>query len=313
MKILVTGAAGFIGSAVVRQLAEEDVEVVAVDCFLEALYPALPKLRNWEQFSQYPNVQRYEFDLRNELPNQFLKGVDSVINEAGMPGLMKSWSEFQTYSSCNIEITERLCRAAVDADVQQFVQISTSSVYGENAVGDETTPTRPVSPYGVTKLAAEELVKTYNRSKDLPYNILRYFSVYGPGQRPDMAYYKLINSALTGEQITIFGDGHQTRTNTFVEDCAKATINAATRAGDGEIYNISGLVSHSLLEAISIIEIATGKAINKKFENTRPGDQRHTAGDSTKAQRALHFSQSVSLLEGLTQQAKWQREFQTNV
>lgn len=307
MKILVTGAAGFIGSTVVRQLSSLGHDVVAVDCFLDALYPAAPKILNWESYKQLKNVELVEHDLRNPLNAKFFSGVNAIINEAGMPGLMNSWSDFQVYSSCNIEVTEQLCRAAVNAGVEQFVQISTSSVYGENAVGDEQRQTLPVSPYGVTKLAAEELVKTYNRSKGLPFTILRYFSVYGPGQRPDMAYHKLIKAALTGETITIFGDGNQTRTNTYVGDCATATINAAIMKGDGETYNISGLVPHSLLEAVSIIEQATGKSIRKVFAPVRPGDQRHTAGDASKAQQALGYEQTVSLKEGLTLQAEWQQ------
>lgn len=308
MKVLVTGVAGFIGSSVARRLAAEGHSVIGVDCFLENLYTRNQKQLQWDSLSEISNIELIERDLRDSAPSLLFDGVDAVINEAGMPGLMNSWDDFETYVSCNLVVTEKIASAVLKHGISRFVQISTSSVYGENASGDENCATRPVSPYGVTKLAAEELVRAYARTHGLKSTILRYFSVYGPGQRPDMAYHKIINAVIQDEEIHIFGDGEQSRTNTYIDDCASATISAASVESQNKIYNISGTERTSLNVAIKYIEESLGKPAKLNYTHRRPGDQRHTNGNSEKAKSELGFTNSVKMRDGLSRQAHWQSE-----
>ena len=308
MKILVTGAAGFIGSAVVRELAARDTQVVALDGLLGGLYPPDEKIQRWERLAEIPGVHRVTMDLRDGDLSTLPRDVTHVINEAAMPGLGLSWSEFDLYSRCNLGTVARLVERAKHWQLEKFVQVSTSSVYGREAVGGEDLATAPVSPYGATKLAAEHLALAHFRDSQFPVTILRYFSVYGPGQRPDMAYRKFIAHALAEEPIDVFGDGSQTRSNTFIDDCVRATIGALDKARDGEIYNIAGGTEKSLNEALALIEATVGKDISVNFLPRARGDQDRTFGDSAKAQKELGFSHRVSLEEGLERQVKWQRD-----
>lgn len=308
MKVLITGAAGFIGSAVVRELAAREIHTVALDSLLGGLYPADEKIRRWEHLTNLPSVDRIALDLRDgdlsELPND----ITHVINEAAMPGLGPSWSDFDLYSSCNLGAVARLAERADQWNLEKFVQISTSSVYGRLAVGDETLPTLPVSPYGVTKLAGEHLALAHFRDSGLPVTILRYFSVYGPGQRPDMAYRKFITNALTDRPIDVYGDGSQSRSNTYIDDCVQATIEALEKGRNGEIYNIAGGAERSLNDALAAIESSVGKGLMINYLPRARGDQDRTFGDSTKAQEELGLSHRISLEEGLERQVRWQRD-----
>jgi nucleoside-diphosphate-sugar epimerase len=234
--------------------------------------------------------------------------VDYVINEAAMPGLGLSWSDFELYSSCNLSSVARLMDQAKRWPLIKFVQISTSSVYGKNAVGDENMPTLPVSPYGVTKLAAENLAFAYMRDSEVPVTVLRYFSVYGPGQRPDMAYRKFISRALAGESIDIYGTGDQSRSNTFIDDCVAGTISALESGRIGEVYNIAGSTERSLNEALAIISGLVGLDLEVHHHDSARGDQDRTFGDTTKASQELGFVNATSLEEGLEAQIKWQRD-----
>jgi UDP-glucuronate 4-epimerase len=218
-----------------------------------------------------------------------------------------SWQDFDLYSSCNLGGLSRLIEATTKWPLERFVQVSTSSVYGANAVGDENQPLEPVSPYGVTKLAAENLIFAHRRDSGFPAVVLRYFSVYGPGQRPDMAYRKFIEKALAGEAITVLGTGEQSRSNTYIDDCVAGTIAALTEGGDGEIYNIAGGTDRSINEALRIIEEGVGHALIVKKEPAARGDQARTMGDSQKAQSVLGFTNTVTLEEGLARQIEWQR------
>ena len=307
-KVLVTGAAGFIGSAVTKKLSQEGWRVVAVDGLLDGLYSAQEKIARFEELGTLPAVERFQLDLRSDDLSVLPTDVTHIINEAAMPGLGLSWQNFDLYSSCNLGALSRLIERSSEWNLQRFVQISTSSVYGKNAVGNEDQPIRPVSPYGVTKLAAENLALAHWRDSGFPALILRYFSVYGPGQRPDMAYRKFIDNALKGKPITLYGSGEQSRSNTFIDDCVTATI-ASLRAGeDGEIFNIAGGHERTINEALAIIERETGKPLSLERREAARGDQERTFGDSSKAQSVLGFRHTVSLEEGLARQVRWQHD-----
>jgi nucleoside-diphosphate-sugar epimerase len=232
--------------------------------------------------------------------------VDAIVHQAAMAGAA-SWERFDLYSSCNITATQRLLEAIRSSGKhQRFVQISTSSVYGVEAVGPEDTPLRPASPYGITKLAAEQLAHAYGRSFDFPVIALRYFSIYGPRQRPDMAYHIFIDALLRDQPITIFGDGEQTRGNTFIADCIDGTVRALNDGVPGESYNLGGGVPISLNDAIAIIEEVVGRPAQRNYRPARLGDQRHTFADCSKAFQHFGYTAKTHPEAGLRQQVEWQ-------
>jgi UDP-glucuronate 4-epimerase len=304
--VLVTGAAGFIGSSIVRQLSAEGQSVLALDAVLGGLYPTEEKQARLVSLEALPGVETVKLDLRSDDLSALPKSITHVINEAAMPGLSLSWEDFDLYSSCNLSALSRLLQAAKDWKLERFIQVSTSSVYGSSATGDETQALQPVSPYGVTKLAAENLALAYWRDSSIPVSILRYFSVYGPGQRPDMAYRKFISCALSDAPITLYGSGEQSRTNTYIDDCVSATVAALTLGEPGEIYNISGSEERSINEALSLIERLVGKELTIIREEAARGDQRQTRGDSAKARAVLGLVDTVNLEQGLAHQLNWQ-------
>lgn len=303
--ILVTGAAGFIGSGIVRRLSEQGRQVFGVDALLGGLYPAQEKKERFAELSSLSGVEMLALDLRDGDLSLIPGTITHVINEAAMPGLSLSWDDFELYSSCNLSALSRLLEVAKSWPVEKFVQVSTSSVYGAHAVGDESQALQPVSPYGVTKLAAEHLALAYWRDSGIPSTVLRYFSVYGPGQRPDMAYRKFITQALAGDPITLYGTGEQSRTNTYISDCVEATISALALAMPGEIYNISGSEQRTINEALAIIESLTNHPLTIVRESAARGDQLETRGDSAKAREQLGLKDSVNLESGLENQWKW--------
>lgn len=307
MKVLVTGAAGFIGSALVRELSAQSVETIALDGLLGGLYSADEKASRWSQMGELSGVSQFQLDLRFDDLSDLPSDITHVVNEAAMPGLGLSWNEFELYSGCNLNAVSRLIERSQNWNLAKFIQISTSSVYGREAVGNEQIPTAAISPYGVTKLAAEHLALAHWRDSGLPITILRYFSVYGPGQRPDMAYRKFISRALENKEITVLGDGTQSRANTYIDDCVAATISALNLGRDGEVYNISGSRERSLNEALKIIENSVGRSLKLNYLPEARGDQQRTAGDCSKAQKELNFSHSRNLEEGLENQVEWQK------
>ena len=303
-RVLVTGAAGFIGSRLTEMLSARGDSVVAVDCFLPNLYSAEMKKQRFSQLQGLPGVTLLELDLRiddlSEIPE-----VDIVVNEAAMAGLTKSWDDLGVYVENNVMALERLMRQTSGPGLQKFIHISTSSVYGRIAEVDETGATEPVSPYGVTKLAAEKLGFAYRESFGVPFVALRYFSVYGVGQRPDMAYHRFLAAARDDSPIAVYGDGEQRRTNTYVDDCVAGTIAAIDKAEPGEVYNLSGIESYSINEVLALIESITGKTLDIRYEEARAGDQRETRGVITKAQAKLGYSPTWTLEEGLKAEWEW--------
>ena len=303
-RILVTGAAGVIGSRLTELLSARGDSVVAVDCFLPDLYSAEMKKTRFEQLRELPNVTLHELDLRHD-DLAVMGPVDVVINEAAMAGLTKSWDNLALYIENNVMALDRVLQFARSVNVSQLIQISTSSVYGRMAEVAEDGPTEPFSPYGVSKLAAEKLGLAYFNNFDFPFTALRYFSVYGPGHRPDMAYHRFLVAARDGQPITVYGDGEQRRTNTYVDDCAQGTIAAIDKAKPGEVYNISGTESYSINEVLDIIREITDVDLNVRYEAARAGDQKETRGVIDKAVSELGYHPTWTLRDGLTQEWEW--------
>jgi nucleoside-diphosphate-sugar epimerase len=306
MKCLVTGAAGFIGSHLCERLLAQAHQVVGLDAFIP-YYPRPLKEANLHSLLKHPAFRFHEADLRQGVPAAATDGIEVVFHLAAMAGLTKSWTDFDLYEECNLRATQRLLEAMRGQKLQRFLYASTSSVYGRFSSGDETKPTRPISPYGVTKLAAENLCRAYAEEHGLPLVVLRYFSVYGPRQRPDMGYWKFINAILTGQTVTVFGDGKQVRGNTFIDDCVAATITAA-QSPPGETYNIGGGEAADVWDILHRIERLTGKKANTRQEPARAGDQRYTFADTSKLQRHTGWQPKVTLDEGLKQQIEWQQK-----
>lgn len=304
MKVVVTGAAGFIGSHLTERLLTDGHEVIGIDAFT-AFYERSRKEDNLRSALASPRFRLVEADLRTDDLDGPLAGADCVVHEAAMAGLPLSWSDIDGYATCNVVGTARLLDAAARASVPRFVHISTSSVYGRNAVGDEESACEPISPYGITKLAAEHLVHAYARAHGLPAVILRYFSVYGPRQRPDMAYHIFIERLRRGLPITIFGDGTQTRSNTYVSDCVEGTVLAMDRGVPGETYNIGGGTVLALTEVIDMMAEQLGVDAQLDFAPPRLGDQLHTVAHLARAKRVLGYRPQVEPAAGLAAQIRW--------
>ncbi len=307
MNYVVTGAAGFIGSHLCEELLGGGDQVAGIDAFIP-YYPVAAKERNLAGPLSRPNFRFHRLDLRHDALEGALADAEVIFHLAAMPGLVKSWSDFDGYWTCNVQATQRLLEATRRAAgrLRRLIYVSTSSVYGRFASGDETLPTKPVSPYGVTKLAGEQLCRAYGEACGLPVVALRYFSVYGPRQRPDMGYHLFIRAMLRGEPITVYGDGQQVRGNTYVSDCVAATL-AAVAAHPGEVYNVGGGEAATLWDIIHKLEALAGRKAVIKQEPARAGDQRYTFADTAKLRTHLGWQPRVGLDEGLARQWAWQQ------
>lgn len=304
---LVTGAAGFIGSRLTQKLLEQGTSVVAADCFLPDLYSADVKRLRWNALKGNPESKlvKIEFDLRTDDFHTFDKfPIDSIFHEAAMPGLSTDWGKFSPYYECNISALNRLLEYSKLLKLKSFVHASTSSVYGKNAIGFEKQDLNPTSPYGVSKLAAEKLLLAYLDWFAAPVKILRYFSVYGPHQRPDMAYAKIIDCILNEKEFTVYGDGEQRRSNTYIDDVVDATILAESKAHAGDVMNICGNDTISLNEAISLIEEYSGNRLKRRNVEGRKGDQKDTSGINSFAEERLRWKAKISFREGIENQVK---------
>jgi nucleoside-diphosphate-sugar epimerase len=307
-RILVTGAAGFVGSHLSEQLLAAGHTVIGVDAFIP-YYPREVKERNLLHLRQDPNFAFHELDLRSADLAAVLRNVDTVFHVAAMAGLLKSWLQFDDYMTCNIQATQRLLDASVRAGVQHYLHCSTSSVYGRFATGDETSPLAPVSPYGITKLAAEQLVQAYGQKDGLAWTILRLYSVYGPRQRPDMGYNIFIRKLLAGEEIVVDGDGTDSRSNTYVMDCVHGLMLAANQPDKsaGQIFNIGGGEEVNVIQVLDMLEELTGATAQVRHGPPRPGDQRRTVADTAKACTLLGYTARTRVADGLRAQVAWQR------
>ncbi|MCC6179204.1 MAG: GDP-mannose 4,6-dehydratase [Chloroflexi bacterium] len=311
MRCLVTGAAGFIGSHLSERLLEDGHEVVGIDTF-HPYYSRARKERHLEALRQHPRFQLLELDLRTDHLRPALDGIDTIFHEAAMAGLLRSWDWFEEYMTCNVLATQRLLDAARETGPRAFVHVSTSSVYGRISSCDEEALPRPTSPYGATKLCAEKLAFAYQATFGLPTVAVRYFSVYGPRQRPDMGYAIFVDRVLRGEPITIFGDGEQTRGNTYVADAVDATLRAATYGRPGEVYNVGGGESRSTNWVVEAVQRLVGRQVEVVHGPARPGEQREALAVTDKARRELGWAPRTSLEAGLAAQIAWQRAEQAH-
>jgi nucleoside-diphosphate-sugar epimerase len=282
---------------------------VGVDAFIP-YYPRALKERNLAALAGEPRFTLHEADLRTAPLEPLLEGVDAVVHLAAMAGLLRSWQEFEGYMTCNVLGTQRLLAATVaGAGRPHFLHASTSSVYGRVATGDERALLEPVSPYGITKLAAENLVRAYAGQFDLPATVLRLFSVYGPRQRPDMGYHIFIRRLLSGEPIVVDGDGSDSRSNTFVADCVEGILLALRQPerSVGETFNVGGGQEVTVTQVLAMLEEITGIRPAVTYGPPRPGDQRRTAADIGKARRLLGYAPQTAVIDGLRAQVEWQR------
>src|SRR4029453_3827656 len=296
MKALVTGAAGFIGSHLTEALLDRGFQVIGLNCFTDYYARSIKEnnLRSSRNRASFEFVEGRVQDV--DLAN-LLDGVALVFHVAAQAGVRKSWGQdFRIYTDHNIDASQRLLEACVGQPIHRFVYSSTSSVYGDNAsmpMREDALP-QPVSPYGVTKLAAQQLGYLYHVNHKVPTTALRYFTVYGPRQRPDMAFHRFIRAALLGSALTLFGDGEQTRDFTFVGDVVSANIAAAERGVVGRTYNIGGGSRVSVNNVLEIIARQSGRALDVRREAVQKGDMRDTWADTSLAARDLGFRPEVS-------------------
>ena len=312
MRTLVTGVAGFVGSSLAERLIADGHDVLGIDNFTPYYNRAI-KEHHLATLRTLPGFTFVEADLNALDLRATLAGIDVVFHQAAQAGVLASWGEtFQTYIDSNIRAMQRLLEAARDQPaLQRFVYASSSSVYGNtrDLPARETGMTAPVSPYGVTKLAGEHLCHLYATNFGVPTVSLRYFTVYGPRQRPDMAIHKFIRATLTNQPITVYGDGTQTRDFTFITDILAANLAAAMRPlAAGSVYNIGGGSRISVADLIDLIQELVGSRTLLHHIEKQAGDAEHTAADLTAAQRDLDFDPKVGHREGLGAQIIWLRE-----
>lgn len=310
MKCLVTGAAGFIGSTLCDYLLNKGLEVTGIDNFLD-YYPRDMKEANISSAKKHPRFNFLEASLLDvDLP-KVLDGVDFVFHQAAQAGVRASWgSSFKIYSDNNVLATQVLLEACKEKPVKKFVYASSSSIYGnsESPLMNEAALPRPVSPYGVSKLAAEHLCQLYWVNFKVPTVSLRYFTVYGPRQRPDMAFHRFFRWALKGEPLHVYGDGEQSRNFTHVNDIVEANWLAAEGGVPGEVLNIGGGARVTLRDVIALVEEITGGSVSAKHEASQKGDVRHTAADITKAKQQLGYDPKIGLEQGLRTEFEWIRK-----
>jgi nucleoside-diphosphate-sugar epimerase len=307
MRALVTGVAGFVGSHLGERLLDGGAEVLGIDCFTD--YYARPlKEANLAPLRARDRFSFVETAIQAAPLDRLLDGVTHVFHLAAQAGVRKSWGrDFEIYTTNNIEATQVLLEACVGKPLVRVVYASSSSVYGDAVaipMREDAVP-QPLSPYGVTKLAAEHLCHLYSANHGVPATSVRYFTVYGPRQRPDMAFNRFLRAALQGDSISVFGDGGQTRDFTFVADAVAATLAAGERGVPGRAYNIGGGSRVSLNEVLDIVGRATGKALQINRGPAQKGDMRDTYADTALAKADLGFRPTVSLVDGLAEEYRW--------
>lgn len=305
-KYIVTGAAGFIGSSISQRLLDRGDSVVGVDCITDYYSEAI-KRANLEPLLGHAKFQFIEKNIVDVDWRPLLEGAKTIFHQAAQAGVRASWGQnFETYTTLNILATQTLLETAKGSGVR-IVYASSSSVYGDTPkmpMHEDDAP-QPTSPYGVTKLAAEHLCRLYWKSFQVPTVSLRYFTVYGPKQRPDMAFHRFIRAALTSEPITLYGDGEQTRDFTFIADIVEANLLAAEKGAPGGVYNIGGGSRISMNDALKKLETILNRKLDIRRFETQRGDMRHTYADTSRARDEMGFLPRVGLDEGLAREAEW--------
>jgi nucleoside-diphosphate-sugar epimerase len=305
---VVTGCAGFIGSHLTEALLDDGHTVLGVDCFNDN-YARADKRANLERASEDDGFRLITADLTTIDATALLEGADVVYHLAGEPGVRASWgTRFDRYTHHNVQATQRLLEAATRHPRLRFVYASSSSIYGDALAlptHEDETP-RPLSPYGVTKLAAEHLCVLYGTEHDVDTVALRYFSVYGPRQRPDMAFRRFCEAVIAGRPIEVFGDGRQTRDFTYVGDIVAAT-RAAARAdvAKGRVYNVGGGNRTSLRCALEVLAGVAGRPLDVRYGERESGDVQDTGADTSRAAAELGFKPATSLRDGLAAELEW--------
>ncbi len=307
MKALVTGTAGFIGSHLTGGLLDLGAQVIGIDCFTD-YYPRPIKEANLDNNRRRDGFTFIETRIQDADLASLLNGVTHVFHLAAQAGVRKSWGrDFRTYTENNIEASQLLLEACAGRPLHRFVYASSSSVYGDNVsipMREDALP-QPVSPYGVTKLAAEQLCYLYSVNHGVPATSLRYFTVYGPRQRPDMGFHRFLRAAIDGRPITLYGDGEQTRDFTFVKDAVAATIAAGDRGVQGRAYNVGGGSRVSINHVLDIIGRVAGRKLDVRREPAQKGDMRDTFADTSLAKADLGFAPQVSLEAGIEAEYRW--------
>jgi UDP-glucuronate 4-epimerase len=307
LRVVVTGAAGFIGSHLSERLIAAGHDVVGIDTFTD-YYARARKEQNLEVSRSHDNFHFTEVDLVDADLAPLLEGAGVVYHLAGQPGVRPSWgSQFDRYVRDNIIATQRLLEALKGAPIERLVFAGSSSVYGdaERFPTKESALPRPVSPYGVTKLAAEHLTHLYTRNFGIPAVSVRYFTVYGPRQRPDMAFSRFMRALAAGEDIEVFGDGEQTREFTYVSDAVDGTIKASSADVVGKVFNLGGGSRVTVNQVLGTLEEISGIKVRRQNLPAAPGDPRHTGASINLARERLGWEPRVSLREGLARQWEW--------
>ena len=309
-RVAVTGAAGFIGSHLCERLLADGHEVMGLDSFSD-YYDRARKEQNLEALRRDHRFTLEELDLVEADLSKPLRGSKIVFHLAGQPGVRPSWGgHFDRYVQDNIVATQRLLEALREVAIERLVFASSSSVYGDAEMfpTKETALPRPVSPYGMTKLAAEHLTFVYLRNFGVPATSLRYFTVYGPRQRPDMAFVRFMDALVEGREIEIFGDGEQTREFTYVSDAVDGTVKAASADVVGQIVNLGGGSRVTVNRVLATLEDISRLQARRKFLPPAPGDPRHTGASINVARERLGWEPRIALREGLAKQWQWFQE-----
>ena len=307
MRCLVTGAAGFIGSHLSEALIREGHLVTGIDCFID-YYPRSLKEDNIKELKKNTQFSFIEKNLLDLDLKGIVSGVDCIFHQAAQAGVRASWGkDFTIYTENNIRATQELLEACIGAEIGRFVFASSSSVYGDsrNIPMQEDDTLYPVSPYGVSKMASEALCYLYWKNFSVPTVSLRYFTVYGPRQRPDMAFNRFIRAILDDREIGIYGDGEQTRDFTYIADIVKANILAFEKGKNGETYNIGGGSRVSVNDVLKTLETLSGKKLRITYQEFQKGDMRHTFADTDKAKKQLGYSPEITMERGLEKEYQW--------
>lgn len=305
MQFIITGSAGFIGSHLCEKLLIDQHEVIGIDCFRNDLYSEKVKKTRQEYLSRkYNGFKSIAKDVLTININKILSRDAYFVHLAALPGQALSWERFEDYVSCNMVTTQKIVESLSHQNIKKFIFVSTSSVYGEYANLGEDSTLNPISPYGITKLAAEKIVSAYSKKLNFDYTILRLFSVYGPGQRNDMLISKILESLKSDKEFKLFGDGTKVRDFTFVDDIVDGIKSASLNSLSGSIYNLSGGSPATINEIISICERVSGKKLNLTRNDDVFGDQMSTIGVLERAKADLDYSPKTTLLDGIESQWK---------